>query len=79
MTHIFVEVLVAMATIPVPAPSRHLISVDAFHRMGEAGVLGPADRVELIDAEIIDMSPIGVMHAAIVARLAFSTGASVAR
>lgn len=59
-----------MATIPVPAPSRHLISVDAFHRMGEAGVLGPADRVELIDAEIIDMSPIGVMHAAIVARLA---------
>jgi len=59
-----------MATIPSPAPSRHLISVDAFHRMGEAGVLGPADRVELIDGEIIDMSPIGVMHAAIVARLA---------
>ena len=59
-----------MATIPVPAPSRHRISVDAFHRMGEAGVLGPADRVELIDGEIIDMSPIGVMHAAIVARLA---------
>jgi Uma2 family endonuclease len=59
-----------MATIPVAAPSRHLISVDAFHRMGEAGILGPADRVELIDGEIIDMSPIGVLHAAIVARLA---------
>jgi hypothetical protein len=42
-----------MATIPVAAPSRHLISVDAFHRMGEAGILGPADRVELIDGEII--------------------------
>lgn len=61
-----------MATIPVTAPARHLISVDEFHRMGEAGIFGPADRVELIDGEIIDMSPIGALHAAIVARLASS-------
>ena len=59
-----------MATIPSAPPSRHLISVDAFHRMSETGILGPQDRVELIDGEIIDMSPIGVLHAAIVARLA---------
>ena len=59
-----------MATFPFAAPARHRISVDAFHRMGEVGILGAADRVELIDGEIIDMSPIGVMHAAIVARLA---------
>lgn len=70
-----------MATIPFAAPSRHLTSVDAFHRMGETGILGPADRVELIEGEIIDTSPIGVLHAAIVDALvrffSRSTGESV--
>ena len=65
-----------MATIPFRAPSRHLISVDAFHRMGEAGILGPGDRVELIDGEIIDMSPIGVLHAALVDALVRHFGRS---
>lgn len=64
------EASAATATIRSVAPSRHLISVEAFHRMGETGILGPEDRVELIEGEIIDMSPIGVLHAAIVARLA---------
>jgi Uma2 family endonuclease len=59
-----------MATIPVAAPSRRLISVDAFHRMGETGILGPSDRVELINGNLIDMSPIGVLHAALVDILA---------
>jgi Uma2 family endonuclease len=65
-----------MATIPFRAPSRHLISVDAFHRMGETGILGPGDRVELIDGEIIDMSPIGVLHAALVDALVRHFGRS---
>jgi Uma2 family endonuclease len=59
-----------MATIPRAAPSRHRLSVDDFHRMAEVGILAPSERVELIDGEIIDMSPIGALHAAIVARLA---------
>ena len=59
-----------MATSQVVAPARRLISADVFHRMGEAGILGPSDRVELIAGEIIDMSPIGAMHAAIVDVLA---------
>jgi Uma2 family endonuclease len=59
-----------MATSQVVAPARHLISAEAFERMGEAGILGPADRVELIAGEIIDMSPIGAMHAALVDLLA---------
>jgi Uma2 family endonuclease len=55
-----------MATIPLAAPSRHRISVDAFHRMAEAGILAADERVELIDGELFDMSPIGALHAAIV-------------
>ena len=38
--------------------------------MAEAGVLGDARRVELIDGEIIDMAAIGSPHAAITNRLA---------
>ena len=38
--------------------------------MGEASVLGPEARAELIDGEIIDMPPIGSSHASLVADLA---------
>lgn len=37
--------------------------------MGEAGVLTEDDRVELLDGEIVQMSPIGTPHASTVARL----------
>jgi Uma2 family endonuclease len=63
-----------MATLPadIVAASRHRLTVAEFQRMGEAGILAPDDRVELIAGEIIDMSPIGSLHAALVARLAAS-------
>src|SRR5215831_4037494 len=50
--------------------SKRLFTVDVYHRMGETGILGPEDRVELIDGEIIRMSPIGTRHAACVNRAA---------
>mgnify|MGYP003874703045 CR=1 FL=1 len=37
--------------------------------MGEAGVFAEDDRVELLDGEIVQMSPIGIPHASSVDRL----------
>jgi len=41
----------------------HRLSVDRFHQMIDAGVFADGDRVELIDGEMRDMSPIGPLHA----------------
>jgi Uma2 family endonuclease len=40
-----------------------------YHQMIEAGVFGKDERLELIDGEIVQMSPIGNRHAACVRRL----------
>jgi len=45
---------------PVP---RHRLTVADYHRLGEAGVLGEDDRVELLEGQLVDMSPIGPRHA----------------
>ena len=37
--------------------------VDAYYALAASGVISPDDRVELIEGEIIPMSPIGVHHA----------------
>ncbi|MBI2315731.1 MAG: Uma2 family endonuclease [Betaproteobacteria bacterium] len=48
---------------------RRKLSLEEFHRMGEAGILGEDDRIELIDGEMIEMAPIGAQHLAMVNRL----------
>ena len=45
------------------APRRHRVTVEAYHRMGEAGIFDEDDRIELIDGELINMAPIGTRHA----------------
>ncbi|HEY3899702.1 MAG TPA: Uma2 family endonuclease [Chthoniobacter sp.] len=50
-----------------PAPYR--FTVKEWHRLGEAGVLDEEARLELLDGEIITMSPIGSRHASAVYNL----------
>ena len=45
--------------------------------MGDAGILAADDRIELIDGEMIEMAPIGAMHASKVARLSRILSAAV--
>jgi len=42
---------------------RHRFTVEEYHSMGETGLLGEDDRVELIDGEIVEMAAIGWRHA----------------
>lgn len=48
----------------------HLVTGDEFARMGEAGVFAEHPRVELVDGEIREMTPIGPPHAVVVSLLA---------
>lgn len=49
--------------------ARRYFNVTEFYRMAAAGVFTENDRVELIEGEILEMSPIGSRHAACVDRL----------
>jgi Uma2 family endonuclease len=48
---------------------RYRFTVEEYERLAEAQALTQCDRVELLDGEIVEMSPIGDRHASVVARL----------
>jgi Uma2 family endonuclease len=49
-------------------PTRRVFTVDDYHRMVGAGILSERDRVELINGEVLAMTPIGPPHGAAVDR-----------
>jgi Uma2 family endonuclease len=49
--------------------ARRRFSIEEYEKMAATGILAQDDRVELIDGEIVEMSPIGDPHAAAVINL----------
>ena len=52
-----------------PQVKNFRFTISQYHQMSEAGILSENDKVELINGEIIEMSPIGRRHTACVNRL----------
>jgi hypothetical protein len=43
-------------------PTKHLTNLDEWRRLGEAAIFPPDSRLELINGEILEMTPIGFNH-----------------
>lgn len=62
--------MVAIANPTIPTiPTKHRFTVEQYSKMGEVGIFGMEQRMELIEGEIIEMSPIGAKHAGSINRL----------
>lgn len=54
---------------PVVEPTHYPITVEMFLKMGEVGLFAEEARLELIEGEILEMSPMGPKHARALSRL----------
>ncbi len=50
-------------------PRRRLLTVAEYHRMAEAGIFGPDERVELLEGEIVEVAAMGSRHLSCIGRL----------
>jgi Uma2 family endonuclease len=58
--------------ITILQPELRKFSIAEYYRLAETGVLGPSERVELLNGQIIRMAPIGERHRTIVDKLTYS-------
>ncbi len=49
--------------------TRKKFTVEEYYKLGEVGILGPDERTELIDGDIVLMAPMGSRHASCIDRL----------
>ena len=56
-------------SIEEPKVSLRKLTIEEYHKLGEAGILHPNDRVELIDGLLVQMAPIGPEHQFILEKL----------
>jgi Uma2 family endonuclease len=61
---------------PIELPKRRF-TADEYQRMGQAGIFSDDDRVELMDGEVVTLTPIGPRHNASVNRAARAMFAAV--
>ncbi len=59
---------VATAT-TATGPTRKKFTVEEYYKLGEVGIIGPDERTELIDGDIILMAPMGSGHISCLIRL----------
>ena len=54
--------MTATASPPTDTITRRRFTVQEYYQMAEAGILDPDERIELIEGEIVEMSPVGGPH-----------------
>lgn len=63
--------MVTIQAIPtVTTRPRRRFTVDEYHRMAEVGILSEDERVELLEGDVVEMSPVGDRHVEAVNRCA---------
>ncbi len=53
----------------MPVVVKHRFNTGEYYQMARAGVLRPDARVELLDGEILDISPTGPFHGGVINQL----------
>lgn len=56
----------------LPAPRVRRWTREDYHRMSQAGLLREQDRVELVDGDVVEMSPISPSHSVSVTRTSYA-------